>query len=241
MKKVKHKTWQLLLPPKTDEYEGKELFNKVNIGDYQVTEVLKDTFRSQVKRIVIDGKDLVLKIPNEKNTRNWIRFLTWFRVGEAFKNIKGMQLLREKDILTTEPILAAEKRNAGMVVDSWLLYEYLEGNACVDIPASHAGVVKVLAKIHRENLLHGDPQIRNFIKKGEKIYTIDSNPKTPGFTGFDKGYEWAYLRKSYPGIEKFFGQILNTFWYKFAYKFDLYDRALSKFRKRIKQHIGLKR
>lgn len=234
MKKTKCKNWNLLIPTSINENDAKEVFNKIQIGDFEVVEILKDTYRSQVKRISVMGRDLVLKIPNEKNTRLWIRLLTWFRIGEAYKNLKGMQLLQEKNILTTTPVLAAEKRNSGMVVDSWLLYEFLEGKSCVEIPSSHQKVVSALGNIHKAGLLHGDPQIRNFVIYKEEIYTIDSNPKRIGFKGFDVGYEWAYLRKSYPEIERYFGGILHSNWYKFAVEFDLLDRKIAHFRKRIK-------
>ena len=231
MKKTKFKNWTLLIPASLNDHEATEIFSKIQVGDFKVVKSLKDTYRSQVQRISVMGRDLVLKIPNEKNTRTWIRLLTWFRIGEAYKNLKGMQLLQDRNIPTTTPVLAAEKRNSGMVVDSWLLYEFLEGKSCVEIPSSHQKVVSALGDIHKVGLLHGDPQIRNFVIFKEEIYTIDSNPKRIGFTGFDVGYEWAYLRKSAPGIEIFFSDILESFWYKFAYYYDLYVRKLSKWKR----------
>ena len=234
MKNIKYKEWRLLIPDQLDDEMAKSLFDTVQSGNFTLRSILKDTYRSQVKRISVFDKDLVLKIPNEKNTRTWIRFLTWFRTGEAFKNLKGMQLLQENGILTSTPVVAAEKRSLGMVVDSWLIYEFLDGQSCVDLPSSHQAVVSALNYLHGKKLLHGDPQIRNFIQRDQGIYTIDSNPKKLGLTGFDLGYEWAYLRKSYPGIERFYGKINESKWYRFAVQFDLIDRKLARFRKKIR-------
>ena len=234
MKKVQYKGWNLLIAHQIDENKAQEMFDLIVKNKFDEISVLKDNHRSSVRRIDISNMDLVYKVPKEKNLRLWIRFLTWFRKGEAFKNLMSMNTLDEIGINTTKPILAAEKRQWGMVVDSWLLYEYLEGKSCLDRPETYDRVMETLSKIHANGLIHGDPQIRNFLEKGDEIYVIDANPKKAGLTWFDYGYEWAYLRKSAPGIENKFGEILNSFWYQYAFRYDLFNQRFSRFRKKIK-------
>jgi len=213
------------------------IFDDIQNQSYQVTGVLKDDYRSKVYRIHLLERDYVLKIPNEKNTRPWIRFLTWFRLGEAFKNIRGMIKLDQLGIATTTPVLAAEKRSFGMVVDYWLVYEYLDGKSCLDEEEYYPAVVDKLREMHTKGILHGDAQIRNFMHSKEKVYVIDSNPKSTGIFEFSKAYEFAYLRKSAPGIDRFFGEISNSFWYKWSIQYDIYDRKLARWRKRVKKSI----
>ncbi len=233
-------TWCLLYN-KVDE----PIFEAIQKKDYEIIDVLKDDYRSRVYRIQLSGRDLVLKIPNEKNTQPWIRFLTWFRLGEAFKNIRGMNRLKELGIATTLPLIAAENRSFGMVVDSWLVYEYLDGQTCLDKEEHYPMVVEKLKEMHEKKVLHGDSQIRNFMYSDDKIYVIDSNPKPVGITGFSRAYEFAYLRKSAPGIEAYFGTVNDSILYKFAVSYDIYDRKLARFRKRIKKSlkalIGIKK
>lgn len=213
------------------------LFEIVNGGEYTIKNILKEHHRSLVYRIDIAGKDYVLKIPVEKNTRKWIRFTTLFRQGEAFKNLRGMLLYQKAAIPTTKPVMAAEKRTSGMVTDSWLLYEYLEAEPCLDREEYYPAVVATLKNIHSHGLLHGDPQVRNFMVKDDRIYVIDSNPKRAGGMGFSKAYEFAYLRRSAPGIEKFFGE-LNTRWlYRLACYYDTYERKFVRNRRKIKKAI----
>lgn len=230
MQKNKSGTWRLL-------YNKADLdfFESIQNKEFEIVDVLKDDYRSKVYRIRLSDRDLVLKIPNEKNTQPWIRFLTWFRIGEAFKNIKGMQKLRKLGISTTTPVMAAERRSFGMVVDSWLVYEYLDGHSCLDQKALYPKVVDQLKVLHQKGVLHSDAQIRNFMHLDEKIYVIDSNPKSVSLFGFDKAYEFAYLRKSAPGIEKYYGDINESFLYRFAISYDIYDRKLARFRKKIKR------
>lgn len=239
MKKIKHLEWTLFMPPKTEENKAIFHFNNVNSKQYASQEVLKSNHRSHVERIEIEGDDMVYKVPIEKNTWLWIRFLTLFRKGEAHKNLRAMELLAESGIKTTKAIMAAEKRKFGMVVDSWLLYEYLDGKTCLDQPNTYPHVVDTLKKIHECGFSHGDPQIRNFVVKANDIYVIDTNPKKLGLTGFDKAYEWVYLRKSAPGIEKYFGQIQHTFWYKYSIWYDQFDRKLAALRRSLKRLFGL--
>lgn len=234
MKKIRYKSWNLLIAPQIEESEAKNLFDIIQSTEFKQISVLKDNHRSTVLRIDSNGEDLVYKVPKEKNSRLWIRFLTWFRKGESFKNLHSMNILTEIGVKTTKPILAVEKRAFGMVVNSWLLYEYLDGSSCLDRPETYDRVMATLKKIHNNGLIHGDPQIRNFIEKENEIYVIDANPKKAGITWFDFGYEWAYLRKSAPGIEEKFGDILDRFWYKYAFQYDLFNQRFSRFRKKIK-------
>jgi tRNA A-37 threonylcarbamoyl transferase component Bud32 len=233
MIKIKIQGWTLLMAQNIPEENAKALFQSVRTSDYQEISILKDTSRSSVKRIQINNKDLTLKIPYEKNNRLWIRFLTWFRIGEAFKNIYGMQKLATHGIPSTIPVLAAERRKMGMVVDSWLLYEYLEGQSCLDRPETYPKVVQMLKQIHAEKLLHGDPQIRNFITHKDQLLVIDANPKDSK-SRFSRAYEFAYLRKSAPDIEPLFGEIRDWFWYKIARMWDSIDRWRARNKARVK-------
>ena len=220
--------------------EDQHLFSIISHKEYTLLQTLKDHHRSMVYLITINDKPYVLKVPSEKNSRLWIRLTTLFRDGEAFKNIKGMLTYKNVGIQSTEPIMAAEKRTSGMVTDSWLLYEYIDGKACLGNEEYYPLVVSKLALIHEKGYLHGDPQIRNFIYKQGTIYVIDSNPKPIGKFGFSRAYEYAYLRKSAPGIEQYFGEINDWWLYKLAFRYDLWERKFVRTRRKIKNLLLFK-
>ncbi|MEQ8924190.1 MAG: lipopolysaccharide core heptose(II) kinase RfaY [Fulvivirga sp.] len=240
LSKIEHKNWIVYYSPELSGEEAKELFERISNQQFEIVTVLKDNQRSIVKRINVNSRDLVLKVPKEKNSRFWIRFLTLFRSGEARKNLESMVVLENIGVKTTAPVLAAEVRQAGMVVNSWLLYEYLEGHSCLNQPRNYEKVINTLNTIHQHGFIHGDPQIRNFIQKGSDVYVIDANPKKASATGFDYGYEWAYLRKSDAGIQPLLDEKIRTKWYKFAIWYDKVDRKVARFRKKVKGLFGFR-
>lgn len=162
---------------------------------------LKNNARSRVLLIEHKGQKAILKSPREKNTRRWIRFTTLYRKAEAFKAFSNMHKLRRLGIRTNTPLMVMEKRKLGMVVDSWLLYEFMAGEPCQEI--HYTGVVDALKSLHSKNLLHGDAQLENFLVNQEGIFVIDAKPKKPLFGNIAKYYEWLYLLRSETEIEKF--------------------------------------
>lgn len=241
MKILNKGKWRILGSEEEGQAKLLHLFETILHSKYQLKRELKSNQRSWVAHIKINGQpDMVLKIPIEKNNRLWIRFLTWFRLGEAFKNFRGMKILKENNIPTTTPILAAEKRWMGMVTKSWLLYEYLDGKPCLKREGTFSAVVKTLTMLHNKDLLHGDPQIRNFMTYKNEIYVIDSNPQKATFT-FNKAFEYAYLKRSCPEIEPYFGPVKYSAWYKLAIWYDQFDRKLAATRRKIKTALGFRK
>lgn len=143
-----------------------------------------------------------------------------------------MNKLNELNIPTTTPVMAAEKRIKGMVKDSWLMYEYLEGENCQD-QSRLSDVVKLLGKIHRQGYLHGDAQIRNFLYAKGGIAVIDANPSKPLFPAYEFADEFAYLARSAPEIEVYFKN-RNSFLYKMAKKIELQSRIIAGYKRKIK-------
>jgi lipopolysaccharide heptosyltransferase II len=185
-----------------------------NKFQHSVLKELKNNSRSHVFLIDYQGEKAVLKSPREKNTRKWIRFTTLYRKGEAFKAILNLEKLANMGIASNKPLLAAEKRRFGMVVDAWMLYEYEEGRPCGK--NDYRAVVEKLKEIHSKKFLHGDPQINNFLIREASVVTIDCNPKKAVFGNVSRYYEYFYLQRSAPGIEKYFELDESTFSYRIA-------------------------
>ena len=234
---LKYRDWNLLDTNYFPDATVKELFDTLLSGEYEGGEYLKKHHRSIVRRFTFKGKELVVKIPLEKNQRLWIRFTTLFRSGEAFRNVKGMDMLSRRNIPSTVPVMAAESRRFGMVTDSWVVYEYLEGTRCFGKEEYFPEVVDCLRNMHSKNLLHGDSQLQNFLYDGNKVCVIDASPKFSRST-FSQSYEFAYLRKSWPAIESYFGPLAQSFPYRLAKKYLFFQRSLAHFRRGIKRFFG---
>ena len=206
----------------------------INQSGLDVIKCLKNDQRSLVLLVSHNGNRWVLKTPREKNRRKWIRFTTWIRKGEAFKTILNLDRLKCLGIPSNLPVLAVEKRHFGMVVDSRMVYTYRDGTRCNQ--EHYELVVETLTKMHAQNILHGDPQIRNFIYHAGQILTIDCNPRRRWLGKISTSYELLYLEKSAPGISKYFEQQARSFPFQIARAYiDLYWwwRSVKKrFRKR---------
>lgn len=190
---------------------------------------LKTGKRSEVKEVKYRKKDIVVKIPVEKNRRKWQRFLSIFRKSEVISILESMKILQENGILTNNPIAAYEKKEFGMVIDSFAVYGYVNG----DVVTKHEckEVVELIKKIHNTGYLHSDTQVRNFLKCGDKIAVIDAKLKRKSLGGISENLEYigfaVDINEAYGYINK------NTVFYKIA-KF-LYE--LFRFKRRVRHYF----
>lgn len=144
-----------------------------------IQEAYRDNKRTLSARFRFDGQALVLKIPRARNARMWERMLTWFRLSESFRIFNSQLILRNLGFSGPVPVLAASQRIMGCVVDSFVVYEYLEGAKAQDKDAQ--AVMEALICLHEQGYLRGDPQLANFIVKDGKILFIDFKLKKASF------------------------------------------------------------
>ena len=226
-----HKGWELL--SFIEKSKGLELFQLIDEKRYRVNSILKSDQRSEVVTIKFYNETLVLKIPKQKNLNRWIRFTTLYRQGESFRCFCSLKNLMQLSLPTAKPILAAERRISGMVTNSWFIYRYIPGENCLDKKDFYPGVIQALKQLHEKNLLHGDPQIRNFILSEDLVvHMIDAKLKSPSFSFFSYKHEWAYLAKSAPGIEEFYCNI-NTPIYQLAKAVDRMFRRFVRMKRKV--------
>lgn len=237
MIKTKYKEWQVIF--NGDQRLYGLMDNIIAGNDIPIEKEVKNTARSRVLLLNHAGKKIILKSPREKNKRKWIRFTTLYRKGEAFKTIDNMDKLEHLGIESNKPLLAMEKRRFGMVVDSWMIYEYLPGEVCRE--KDYPDVVKKLKEIHAKHILHGDAQIENFLNSESHIITIDFSPKKALFGNVSRFYEYFYLQRSAPGIQEFFDLPDHALAYRIAQAYSrLYWswRDFKKKRRTQRNHIS---
>lgn len=104
-----------------------KLYDKIKNTCYNIERIFKNDQRSYVALIEIDGEKYVLKRPIEKNRRKWQRFLSIFRGSESRREFENIQRINELDFNGAIPYLAVETKFGLCVVDSYLVYSYLEG------------------------------------------------------------------------------------------------------------------
>lgn len=160
------------------ETESKHLVARVLDDRIDFSPVYKDTDKCLVGRFQYpDLGELVLKIPRARSRRRWERFLTLFRSGEGIRQFENMQKLLELGLKGPRPVLAAEKRRKGVVVDSFYAYGFVAGRegSRNDLDA----IVKALLPLYEQGYCRADPQVANHIIEGDEVYLIDFRVSRP--------------------------------------------------------------
>lgn len=177
-----------------NELSSIEFFDAINEDRYRVLKTLKSDNRSIVKLIQFKGKPYIYKIPLEKNIRKWQRFLSFFRGSESQREFKNLEKILENGFDTPKPYFACETKKFGMVIDSYIIMEYINGNTgdINNLPF----ITDTLSKIHKKGYIHGDSQLSNFILTNDKCYIIDAKFNKSIFGKIAQTYEFIYLETS---------------------------------------------
>jgi len=175
LQEFKHNGHELLADVPRDEAE--RLADALGRQAFNVVSVFKDDRRTYIARIEIAGRELVCKIPYGRNQRRWERFLTLLREGETFRHFRSMAQLLKLGFRAPEPVLAAQRRSRGMVVDSWLLYRFVEGKKA---GSGDAGpITRELLRLHEMGYLRRDPHAKNYLVADGGIVFVDSRLTRP--------------------------------------------------------------
>jgi len=174
----------------------------------------------------------VLKRPLDKDIRTFNRLTTLYRASEALQHFKAWTRLRRLGIPLPKPVMAFERRNWGMVSESWFLYRYEKGEA---LKSEHwPSLIKLLEKLHAAGLRHRDPHFKNWLQRDGEIIAIDLNPRRAILPSLAFATDFLYLRDKLPGIRTLLpkpplltGLIAST-WHKWMHLFRKTKRSIRK-------------
>jgi heptose II phosphotransferase len=213
-----------------DSEKNLELHHLIEKKQYKILKVLKEDHRSQVFLIEVYGEKYVLKIPLEKNSRGWQRFLSIFRKGESYREFKNCRKILNLNFNGPTPVLSWEKFKYGMVVDSYSVTTYVDGKTTTVNEVEL--VLKLLKEIHKKGLLHGDPHLGNFIITNGEIYLLDCKLEKNFSSNIGIAYEIKYLENScHNGCKLYEGKEI---YYWLAVKRDEFYHWWRKFKKKIR-------
>ena len=211
------------------EKKDRKLYERIENKEYKIIKILNDDQRSYVALIEIDEERLVYKHPIEKNSRKWQRFLSIFRGSESRREFQNIEKIREVGLNGAEPRLAVEKKEGLAVVDSYLIYSYIDGRE------SNFGDIELISyelkKIHELGFLHGDSHLNNFLIKDNEVYLIDTKLEKNKYGNFGKSFEFMYLEESCPKKIDF---DKDNIYFKGAKMLRGYLTLLSKFKMKLK-------
>ncbi len=176
--------------------------------------ILKDDHRAMVGTVDLDGVRYVVKKFTIQETWFWFRFTSLFfpTLGEiASRN--GLRL-SEAGILTPRPTLLMQRTRRGMVLESWLVYQFLEGQS---LTADDVGdMVSFVKRMHQAGWVHRDPHPSNFIRTSQGVATIDPIKARHRPIPYLKAYDLVLMTRDMPSAPELYGRNRLGFWYKVA-------------------------
>lgn len=141
----------------------------------------------------------VLKRPLWRDGRGWNRLVSWFRPGEMRRAFHSAARMLELGLATPRPLMLMERRRWGLLVESWLVYEYVEGTPLGE--AHWPLVVEALCRLHAAGLRHGDPHLANWLATSDgQVVALDPGLKRLCPLRADDAYDFVLLRNCQPRI-----------------------------------------
>jgi tRNA A-37 threonylcarbamoyl transferase component Bud32 len=160
--------------------------------------LLRDDKRSYVAVFKYSNLPYVIKIPREKDSRRWIRFTTLYRIGEARRSLTSLAALAASGVPCPAPVLFMERRRRGMIVESRMFYEYVEGRPLKD--DDYSLWIEAIKDLHAAGWVHRDPHTNNFLIKDSRIFLIDCSSARRYRNSFSQMYDFVLMKNNKPEI-----------------------------------------
>ncbi len=144
--------------------------------------LLKDGGATRVAKVRIGGCDCVIK---RYNWRGWVKGIRYMLKGSRARHVWFYgHLLGRIGVMTPRPVCWLEKSRSGIVRQSYIVAEYVEGVELYDYlrnenrtePERRAILGKMndlFGKLHAHRITHGDMKRSNILVAGEDICLID--------------------------------------------------------------------
>lgn len=197
---------------------GKSIINR----KYKILETYKNDKRSLVLKIELKNKKYVLKSPLNESARFIKKIKTLFRESEVMRTLKNITNLRNEGLKELYiPYLAIEKRQNGLLKESFILTEYIDGRVIKNYKDFQINekkqIVKILENIHNKNIYHGDANHGNFIFTDSGIRVIDTTGKKEKLWNYKRNYDFITLNDCIEGIYELHDFKKNEVSYWLAY------------------------
>ncbi|WP_297487916.1 lipopolysaccharide core heptose(II) kinase RfaY [uncultured Cetobacterium sp.] len=188
LKKIRYEKYEIFSIDSNYLQLGIQIVNK----KYKIIKKLKDTKRNFVAIIEINNKKYVFKEPRNEYRIPQRKIMTLLKKGEAVTTLKNINRLNNEGFSDfVKPLLAITSRKFGMIEYSGFLMEYFEG--IIDIN-KNLEFVKLVKKMHKNRVYHGDFNPGNFLVKDNVVKIIDTQAKKMFFGKYRAHYDMLTMK-----------------------------------------------
>jgi serine/threonine protein kinase len=191
----------------------KEFVNLIKVLQNPQT-ILKHDHRSVVGTFTVGSVKYVVKKFTLQGTKLWFRLtsLLFPALGDISCR-KSINLISD-GILTPEPVLLMQQTRNHVVVESWLVYRYLDGQSLTSLDA--AEIVSFIKQMHINGWVHRDPHPANFIRTENGVATLDPIRVKKTKSRYLRAYDVVLMEHDMPSARDLYGKSELGFWFPFA-------------------------
>lgn len=201
-----------------------------------VKEKYKDTKRNYVVKISYEGKDYVLKLPKNEYRIPQRKVVSLVKKGEALTTLLNISKHSEEGLdIFVKPLMAGVKRKNGMIIKSYILFEFLE--SIEETKDRRKEMIDLVKKMHEKRIYHGDFNPSNFIYGKDGLKAIDTQGKKFWFGRYRAHYDMLTMKRD--SYSEMVYPYKKDIWYFLALSVKKYKR--NKFVGKVKEWKKKKR
>ena len=178
--------------------------------------ILKHDHRSLVGLFQMNGERYAVKQFMLQHTWIWFQWTSLLFPSLGRIAYENAARLRADGIRIPTPVLLLERRKLGMVRDSWLVYNYLDGAALT--VGDGVELVGFLKRMHNAGWVHRDPHPANFIRTPDGIATIDYIKTRRRRSRYLRAYDVVLVAQNIPNAPELYGCAELGIWFDLAQK-----------------------
>jgi len=216
---------------------AKEFAHKL-IEPHAPENVLKHDHRSQVELMSVEGVQYIVKKFTLQRTWFWFQLTStaFPTLGEiAYQNAIE---LAEAGLPTPKPSLLMQRVEQSMVVESWLVYRFLEGLTAS--PEDAVQIVDYVRKMHSAGWVHRDPHPANFLITPEGVATIDPIRARKTKSRYLQAYDLVLLTHDLPDATHLYGEDALGLWLPVAEAGHSMVRNYRNIKRGLRRLVGIK-
>jgi len=172
--------------------------------------IFKSDHCSFVAAFEYENEMYVIKKFTLQSTWFWFRWTSTVFASLGEVTCSNSLLMKKDGLLIPEPIMLWQRVRNLMVIESWMVYKYLEGEILNSSNVNY--IVAFVKSMHSRGWIHRDPHPANFIKTVEGVATLDALRIVKSNSIYLKACDVLHMTRDMPEAARIYGTDELGFW-----------------------------